>query len=682
MSREERTTDMALDSTTESISHFIGLFELAIEELRFRDQYDTFKAERAVEQKAELEDAPRVILKAPYELKAGKDVEPAEFADVAEGARALSVIVDAPPAPTPVASAAPEAVPDEDFYFDSPTDPNYFIVAMEAEVSQAEPEIELPVPGSIATLTKQTVILSDNDIFGGSEGFVPPETLLDALADATEIANVLNLAWNDWLDLSSTPTVEDALELSAQVAEAEVPENDGSATVFLATGEDASGIVVNGQLVEEMPEIEDVLPAFLAPDPTNEETAESTPNPGPVFSKAEAETTAPAEEEPMTPQVVTGANLLVNEVVISTNWLDAPVIAVSGDVVNMATVSQVNVMYDLDDAPGDGTDSPSAAINAAALSAVSFVPGSDTGGEPEGLPQFWHIERLEGDVTALNIFQQYIFATDTDRVELSYSGSSTYLGTGENMMANSALSAQLGFAYDLIIIGGSMVTVNSITQTNVLLDNDTVTAAAGMPASVSTNDNLVMNQAVLETQGIDTYMELADNFADAVRDMAEGATELAQNVAEDDLFEGSEVLRALYISGDLITMNIVEQTNILGDQDQVNLAMEDVLDGAAGPLSVTTGSNALVNSATVISQGMDSVVMAGGDIYDDALLYQAEFVDLDGAPEGVSMTALANEAVAFLADDMVLPEVPDPETAVAQIFDESPSVDVMQTVLS
>ena len=669
---------MALDSTTETISHFIGLFELAIEELRLRDQYETFKAEETAAQKEEVAETPPVILKAPYDLKEPGTATPAQFADTGEESVPLTGGVQVLPA---APAAATEETGDG---AQAELDPGLDLVVLTngrpAETSQTEPEFELPVPGSVATLTTQTVILSDNDIFGDAGGFAPPEVFLEALTLAEEAADLLNIVSPDWFDLSGGPTVADALALGQQIAAVELPEDSGPATVFLAKGEDAGGIVVNGQTVDEIPEIEDVLPTFLAPE--DDATEDPGPNPGPVFTKEQA--TLPEEDAsgPEGHQVVTGANQAINQVAISTNWLDAPVIAVSGDVVNMAAVSQVNVMYDRDAGPGDAEAAPSAAINAAALSAVSSNPGGSAGDPGEGLPEFWHIERIEGDVTALNFFQQYVFATDTDRVELSFSTSSTYLGTGENLIANTAFTAQLGFAYDLIIIGGSMVTVNSVTQTNVLIDNDTVTAAAGMPATVSTNDNLVMNQAVLESQGIDTYMDLAHNFADAMHDMAQGAAELARSVAQDDLFEGTEFLRALYISGDLIKMNVVEQTNILGDQDQVSLAMDDILSGAAGPMSVTTGSNALINSATITSQGMDSTVMAGGEVYEDALLYQAELIDIDGAPEGVSMAALANEAVAFLADDMVPPEAPDTELAVAQVFDGAPSVDVMQTVLS
>lgn len=670
---------MALDSSTETISHFIGLFDLAIEELRLRDQYDRFKAEEAAEDEAQSDAAEPVVIKAPHSLKGPEAAASTPLPETGPPQADLPAItlVDA----APIVAMAP-AAPEDGQTVSAPGTP------IPLTITQAAPQFEITLPGSVATVTLQTLVLSDNDIVGDVAGFVPPEGLAAALSDAAGAADALNLLSPDWLDLSGAPTVADALTFADQIAEADLPAEAGSATVFLAKGADASDTVVNSQTAEEMPDPDTVLPGFLAPEDTDADApaAETPMQPtGPVFTKAGADAPPTPEDPPQEGhQVVTGANQAINEVVVSTNWLDAPVIAVGGDVVNMAAVSQINVMQDRDTVSGHGDGSgagaPSTAINAASITATSSVSGPGIAAMGEGLPDFWHVDRIEGDVTALNVFQQYTFATDTDRVEMSFSASSTHLGTGENLLVNSALTTQIGFAYDLIIIGGSMVTVNSVTQTNVLLDNDTV--ATDGPAEVSTHDNLVLNQAVFTTQGVDTYMELAHDFADTMRDMAQGAAELARSVAQNDLFEGTELLRALYIAGDLIKMNVVEQTNILGDQDQVSLALDTVLAGAAGPMSVTTGSNALINSATIFSQGMDSTVMAGGDVYEDALLYQAELIDIDGAPEGVSMTALANEAVAFLADDMLPPELPETEVALAQMFDGAPSVDVMQTVLA
>ncbi|WP_223843375.1 hypothetical protein [Sinorhizobium fredii] len=57
------------DKTTEAIAHFVGLFAIALEEIRLRDAYEEFKAhQKAQEEPPQLPSVP-VTVKAPYELK-------------------------------------------------------------------------------------------------------------------------------------------------------------------------------------------------------------------------------------------------------------------------------------------------------------------------------------------------------------------------------------------------------------------------------------------------------------------------------------------------------------------------------------------------------------------------------------------------------------------------------------
>ncbi|MEO0914038.1 MAG: hypothetical protein AAFY59_13790, partial [Pseudomonadota bacterium] len=81
--------------------------------------------------------------------------------------------------------------------------------------------------------------------------------------------------------------------------------------------------------------------------------------------------------------------------------------------------------------------------------------------------------------------------------------------------------------------------------------------------------------------------------------------------------------------------------------------------------------------------GLVGEALVGGEVYSDALLYQAEFIETGAPPTGVATQGLANEAVAFLAEDMMAPPPSVEETIPApQLGDGSTSPDVMQTMLA
>jgi len=74
--------------------------------------------------------------------------------------------------------------------------------------------------------------------------------------------------------------------------------------------------------------------------------------------------------------------------------------------------------------------------------------------------------------------------------------------------------------------------------------------------------------------------------------------------------------------------------------------------------------------------------MVGGEVYDDILLYQAELIETDGDPLDVTQAPLANEAVAFLADDMVDDAPVSDSVFAGQIDTSTTSVDVMGGVVA
>ncbi|SPH24250.1 hypothetical protein DEA8626_03301 [Defluviimonas aquaemixtae] len=653
---------MPLDRTTEAIAHFIGFFHLDTEAARMRAEYDAFRGR--------LEDAPEpgdlpefnISVRAPYDLN-GFDP-------------GLKGLPSMPPAAEP--SAAPVLALAE-----SGSGGGAYSSSVSAEVSLPEAaaaragpaELELhwyiPPPNSIVTVTVQSLTMSDNDLltFGHGYEFIDPSVFTAELMELAEVAQELSLGISEIMEPGHVPSVNDVLDVFAEAMNLDGSAVEG-AKVTVVYGEDANGIYVNGERVEEMPDFRENLPKSMREDEDEASEDDAEDNPFAV---------EPGHH------VSTGENLSTNEAYIGISWVDADVIAVAGDVVRLDLISQVNVLINNDSGYYGG--SPSHAINAAQIQLMSSQPAdaaTPAAADDPVFPRHWQVERIDGDVVLLNWLQQHIFATDNDRAEIEFSGSNTSIGLGGNTLGNFASLVELGFYYDLIIVGGNMITFNFIEQINVLLDSDAIEGAEWATGGVESGDNYLQNSATISTTGIDTVTAMTDLFRAEVEALANGAGSISATLAGDALFEGKDTLSVLYISGDLIKVNALQQLNYVGDADQVNLALEDFV-AANGDVTVNTGSNALLNDAYIEDAGIDSVVLAGGDVYSDALIYQAELIDTNAVPDGVALAALTNEAVAaFLASDMI-----DPDTSLADdgagaqpMSSDSGSLDVMQSVLA
>lgn len=248
---------------------------------------------------------------------------------------------------------------------------------------------------------------------------------------------------------------------------------------------------------------------------------------------------------------------------------------------------------------------------------------------------------------------------------------------GENVITNVAQLRESGFHYDLILTGGDMITLNQVHQVNVMLDVDTVDTLSGKDSKISAGDNLQYNLAEIKQTGRDEMVAMKDHFQKSLDDMADGKREIAQDVLKDSRFEGKSALKVLQIEGDLIKANILEQKNYLGDSDQIKLMLEGFLAAGDG-IEFITGSNAQLNSARLIDNGLDSEIMVAGSAYSDALIYQAQLLDDDAPPTGVALSPLATEAIAFLVDDMISAKREMLETAqVTQQADTPASSDIL-----
>ncbi|MBT2131642.1 hypothetical protein [Aliiroseovarius lamellibrachiae] len=654
---------MSADWTTEMISHFIGLFEISEERARLRDDYDRFKAEQARDDNFSVISSMKVKFKAPYTLKKIAPVD--NFKEpMAQPFQAAPYYIhvnsfgDAPVWPF-FATTFPDGVT-----------PLGYTVAIDITQTQPAYNLTLDPAGSVATATFQANSLIDNDLIvgDGTIDFLDPELFLTDLYTLAHLAGKLQS-----FDIGTLPTSDNSATdiaegwkaiVEAAQEDGALPNAPAAAAVSVQFGASVSGNYVNGELVDEVPVLADLLPEKLSV--ADNEVIEAGTDGIAIHGEGlnGVETDAPsliaAEDTPkVSPyevpdghNVLTGGNQLLNETIISVNWLDAPAMAVMGDVYAINAISQINVVSDLDTGLGATDDAATQALNISQVTHISN-PFAPQAGE---LPTHWVVATLQADVIASNWVEQFNFVTDTDRAEVTFTGQDTFLQLGDNSIVNASKFLEIGFGYDLIVIGGSIININAIAQTNILLDNDAVTSSGGIPGVTHTSGNVMANFAAIHNSGIDQFSMLSEDFAASLAGIQDGYGAIGDGFEGLDAFSGVGLLRVLHIEGDLLQMNLVKQTNILGDADQVHVALADFL-GAHDSVTVNTGDNTLINTASVGTYGIDSDVYVGGQVYSDAILVQAELIDTDADPLGVNLTSgdLASEAVAFLADDMISP---------------------------
>ncbi len=804
---------MSMDAITEKIAHFIGAFEQFEQEGRMRADYDKFRAIKAAEDDANAIDLHSLKAKEFFKLEdvdVGVKFQPASF-------------VKPPPEFDQVALADEVGRPDGLSAPAPHLDQTENLTAPVDNSSEGTPNFIIPPPSSMAQVTYQINVLSDNDSFGAvsTHSFQAVESLIETLQNLYTAASQLSP-----LNMELLPTSADwsmffsEIQVSAQALVAGV---SGPLSTSVLIGEDAQGHFADGVAVAEFTPFEELLPAYIAEKRAEAEADAEPHDPttdGHDFSQDFDKGESPYKVDDGH-TVVAGANTLVNTASITSNWLDADVFAVAGNVIRMDAISQVNVIIDHDSitnalSPTNLADQSSMAANAAAIAVKSVAAakaealakaedatGTITPTAPSfaNAPANWTVVRYDGPVTQINWVKQHTFTTDNDQAIVTFSGAAMFLGLGENALSNIFDAHEFGYQYDLILVGGNLIDINLVNQLNIILDSDVVDtfapeqvaatkmvsvsdvpevseAAAGptsiqsiedeptqvaahsvapqqkidashvtaaqtataqptevtgsaidgssqeaaatsgvpdaapadaappeaapieatdaIPAAdevgpsstpapaISTGDNLAYNQASIETIGQDTDAAISQIYADVLDGFANGNDDISKEVLEDPAFAGTELLRVLYIDGDFTTVNMVDQQNVLGDADQVHLARDDFAAALQEQIQITTGSNLAANFAAIRDNGIDSVVMAQGDTYSDALIYQANLMDTDVLETGSSIADLTNEAVAFLTDDINAKSMGDDIAAMTNgmIDDAFSQSDIMQNMLS
>jgi hypothetical protein len=664
-----------MDKITETIAHFIGLFGIAIEEARLRKDYDEFQAQRALER--EQPDLINVTVegRAPYDLigmDPGLLYQPLVPDLVPE--TAWSNVDYRPPQIPELAAAFPgnqaALIP---------------AIGLRGGASSHHPGLQIEPPGSIAVRINQEIRLSDNDYVGaGGHGLKFNPTADHGAEMAALLQGAARHAPFANLDApGSVDEIEDFL-LESGPALTTFANGYGEADddAFVVSQEVIEGSFVNGVLATELPKLTDHLP-------DEEEDEANKPDPvDAVSGTGTVETEASVD-------LVAGSNTMVNSTVLTSNWLASPVMASVGDCVEINAIVQVNAWSDADAIgscvsgwkfdPTEATE----AFNIAMFARVDPAAGKGTPSDASAgeFPKHWAVTKIDGDLISMNWIEQFSFVTDNDVHVLSSSGVTTMVSTGGNTTVNDVSLAELGLYYDLIIVGGNIYDGNFIHQMNVLLDNDLVGGVKGFgttgEASLSTGGNLLWNHAeIVNIGGAGGFGALPAHYKKAAEDFEAGGNGLPSEILRDSAFEGLAGLRVLYVSGNILDLQYVKQTNILGDSDQVALALNGIDDSFPdADWTVSTGSNALINAAQIIDVDSIGKTYVGANHYSDEILIQAEFVSPNPDLGGKDPDVLVNEAIAFLDDDIAGPGEGQTLTVLQPSHDAS-HADLMQTMLA
>lgn len=695
---------LTIHAVDEAIWHFIGVFHLAEERGRMRIDYDRFKpvktdpdpgAIQPLDQGAahpydpldhlpEIPYIPPVPAMGPLLAEAAASYGGPDLW-VAMPGRGDDGIGPVHPPAIPASSASPGLPHPPHIVPEAPPVPVWIV----------------PPPGSNVVIAVQHARLADDDRIDAGDmqgGTVAPDQIMarmEALvAQAADHGVALSVA---------LPADEMAFRLIAQEFQnAEAPANPAigptngpangpaaDAHIGVLTGDDVAGLYQDGQAIAARPDLDALLPRYQRAEAAEAariareaaaDDAEDTAQDGPGHESGHVATEPDAGG--LGHDLIHGANTLVNQAAIVSAAIAAPVVAVAAGVYSYNIISQTNIWSDIDSLTGiagGAADAATQGLNLASYTSFSN-PIPDSAG-PGDAPQYWATVTLEGSLISCNWIEQFNLMSDNDVTAITLQADQSLFLMGGNGALNQISLSELGSSYDLIIVGGQMINLNAILQTNVLLDDDRImVGGGGQGAQISSGDNLLVNDAAITRIGHDNITQTTAQIDAMLADAAEGRVSLPQSVLDDPAFRDLAVVRVLQIEGDLVSLNFLRQTNILGDADQIEL-YRDGLTAAGGAVEVVAGSNMLVNAASITEFGVDADIYSGGGIYSDALLYQAELVSTDDPLMPDPGSGLASEAVLFLAEGMLGDDGEDVEFRPIGT-DHAISADAMETVLT
>ncbi|MGO7449536.1 hypothetical protein ACC668_33415 [Rhizobium ruizarguesonis] len=640
---------MHIEKISEIIAHFIGLFEMTTDEMRLRTNYAEGAGPGADGPALPDQDAYTAAFSSDLQLR---DYDPGVIYksgsyDIEYGpARHLGRVFE--DSLEKLAAIAAKDIPLP--HFGDPTD----IVLTD------EPELTVFAgPGSAISHAIQVNVLYDDDYLDmTSSVHAPRDTsfVIEQLADFSTKAEI----FTPFASLHRTDTYDGALkiaeDLESYIQNAQNTEDSGTTSLgtdathnFVRVDPEVNDTVyVNGKAETDIPVLDDFLPdrglAKLQEEPYDNNTS--------------VEQTDPTGNSL---DVTAGANLLVNVASVINTGVIASVTAVMGNYHQVDAISQTFVYSDHDEfasalhASGHSAEEAgTVAKNIALFEHSTFEASShaDTDAAEPTFPSSWRVSVIDGDVSFVQWIEQYHFVSDNDTMTVTTSGSETTVLTGGNTSIDFSSFFGMGMQYDLVIIGGNVLDINSITQISLLYDNDCVLAEDG--ADIQTGNNLIWNFASIHNVGTDSpFAAMPDYIVETQKAIEDRDPNMPEGLSFDVNFQGYAGLNVLYITGNLYDMTIIKQVSILGDSDDVTQAASAILDiNPDATVTIDTGSNAVINIAEIVDyDSFGQTTYLAGQLYSDAILIQGGLVEHDTTEPQPADDRLANEVIAFLDND-------------------------------
>lgn len=643
---------MHIEKVSEIIAHFIGLFEMTTEEMKLRTKYaegagpgedgpalpdhDAFTPAFSSDFQLKGYDSGVVYKSGSYDI----DYGPARhFGRVFEESLDKLAAIAGRDIPLP--------------HFGSPAD----------IVLSDDPELTVYAgPGSAISHIVQVNILYDDDYLDMTNGnHAPRDTsfVIGKLMDFSAKAEI----FTPFADLHRTDTYEGALKIAQDIESyahnAQNTEGSGATPLvadathdFVLVDHKIEGTYVNGECQTDIPATDDFLPdrglAKIQEEPDNTQTSVEQNDP----SGNSLEVTA-------------GANLLVSVASVINTGVIASVTAVMGNYHQIDAISQAFIYSDNDDITSTLRSSGHSAEEAGTIAKNIAVfehstyetsnPIQTDAADPT-FPTAWRVSVIDGDVSFVQWIEQYHFVSDNDTMTVTTSGSEATVLTGGNTSINFSSYFGMGMQYDLVIVGGNVLDINSITQISLLYDNDWVRAEGdvGSGADIQTGNNLIWNYASIHNVGTDNpFGAMPDYMVAAQKAIEDRDPNMPEGLSFDVNFQGYAGLNVLYITGNLYDMTVIKQVSILGDSDDVTLAASELLrNNLDATVTIDTGSNAVVNIAQIIDyDSFGHTTYLAGQLYSDAILIQGGLVEHDTTQPQPADDRLANEVIAFLDDE-------------------------------
>lgn len=662
------------DGITEVVAHFIGYFEIRVEDLRYRADFDRFSREPEARPAEGHTDPHQIDFHEAMTLRSFvPDVAytPPPYA-IIPGSVIGSVSFDHISVPMPKGGAAP-----------APPTPHAGPAAQMAAAMQA------PAPGSTIAIVSQVKYLMDDDVLVVGDHAFDAAFRLAVHAEVEGLAGqalAVSAGLTELADLRSVTQMVDLVEDASALARGLHEDDFGPLdSLFLKVADRIDGHFSNGVAVDAPVTLAE---AFAALD----DEGDAPPPETDLSSPQTASLTIDAATTPTTMNVSSGGNVSWNEAAIVNAGLPSSVVAVAGDYHRIDAIYQTNVLRDID-VIDDAWPAENIAIGGNVVqNSASFVSQSyeartgDTAAAGGGFPQSWNVTTVDGDMIFLNWVQQYSFTSDNDTQILTAMGTHTYISSGLNLGFNMMGFVDLGLYFDLVFIGGSLYDGNFITQTNILLDSDKLSVPGESSAwrgSAATGENVLWSEASIENVGPSWTQGLPSHYEAAAASLAAGGKQMPDGFKSDAALDGLGNLKVLYIAGNVYDIQSISQVNIVGDADDLTVYEASLIKAQDSVWQVSTGHNLLVNKASILDyDSLGNSAYVGGQLYSDAVLVQAEIVE--GLTDRLTVRgdALANEVIAFLDDHTDLASRLDDHPAIQTMADAGTTYDVMHSVLA